>query len=147
MAVKVVSGSSLIIKIDESNSPSPGSETAIGGSTSGTLSITQETIDITNKESNGRKQFLNGVSSWTVDCDALFTQGSSNAETINPATLYTALDNGNRVHLEFTTTDTTAGANTYSGYGFITSLSMNAAVGEWATYSVSIQGDGQLTKS
>tara|TARA_R100000654_G_scaffold21267_3_gene42897 strand:+ start:5945 stop:6394 length:450 start_codon:yes stop_codon:yes gene_type:complete len=147
MAVKVISGSSLILQLDQSDNPGSPSYVTIGGSTSCTLNVNQEVIDTTNKDSGGRKSFINGVFSYTMDCENLFTDGTSDGETIRPSTLYDALDGGHRIALNFKVNTGQTGAVQYSGYGFITSISANAAVGEWSSYSVSIQGDGQLTKS
>jgi predicted secreted protein len=144
MAVKTISGSSLILQMDQSDNPGSPSYVTIGGSTSCTLNVSQEAIDTTNKDSGGRKAFINGVSSWTLDCEALFTDGSSDGETIRPSTLYAALDGGYRIAVNFKCDTGQTGAYEYGGYGYITSLSANAAISEWSTYSISIQGDGEL---
>tara|TARA_B100000519_G_C14261030_1_gene448055 strand:+ start:12193 stop:12648 length:456 start_codon:yes stop_codon:yes gene_type:complete len=149
MAVKVISGSSLILQMDQSNNPASGSETftTLGGSNTCSVNITQEAIDTTNKDSGGRKAFINGVSSWTIDAEAFYTDGSSDGETIRPSTLYDALDGGYRIAIKFYTATGQTGAVKYTGWGYITSLSVNASVGEWSSYSISVQGDGQLTKA
>ena len=51
MAVKTITGSAIVLGIDLSGSTSP---TAVAGATTGQLSLTQETIDTTNKDSGGR---------------------------------------------------------------------------------------------
>ena len=70
MAVKTITGSAIVLGIDLSGSTSP---TAVAGATTGQLSLTQETIDTTNKDSGGRKEFINGVKSWTLSCEAFTT--------------------------------------------------------------------------
>tara|TARA_R100001463_G_scaffold65456_2_gene118749 strand:+ start:2490 stop:2945 length:456 start_codon:yes stop_codon:yes gene_type:complete len=149
MAVKAISGSSLILGMDQSDNPAGGSETFvnIGGSSSCTVNISQETIDTTSKDSGGRKSFIGGASSWTLDCEAFFTDGTSDGETVRPSTLFDALDGGYRVAIKFHCDTGQTGAKKYQGWGYITSLSVNGAVSEWSTYSISIQGDGQLTQS
>jgi len=144
MAVKTISGSSLVLSVDLAGGSS---YDAIGGSTSCTLNVSQEAIDTTNKESSGRKAFINGVTSWTLDAEAFFTEGSSGSEAIRPATIYAALEAGTRIKCEFASTTGITGAKSYVGFGYITSLSVSASVAEWSTYSVSIQGDGVLTDS
>ena len=119
----------------------------IGGSTSCVININQETIDTTNKDSGGRKAFINGVSAWTIDAEAFYTDGTSDGETIRPSTLYDALDGGYRIAIKFYTATGQTGAVKYTGWGYITSLSVNASAGEWSSYSISVQGDGQLTKA
>lgn len=147
MAVKTISGSSLILQMDQTNNPGSPTYVTIGGSTTCTVNISQETIDITNKDSGGRKSFLGGVSSWTIDAEALFTDGSSDGETIRPSTLFNALDGGYRIAIQFKVDTGQTGARKYHGYGYITSLSANASISEWSTYSISVQGDGQLTSA
>jgi len=142
MAVKTISGSNLILSCDLAGGSS---YTAIGGSTSATLSVNQETIDTTNKDSGGNKSFINGARSWTIDSEAFYTQGSSDGETIRFKTLNDALQNGTRIKVKFSTTTGQAGVVYWDGFGYITSLSVNAGVGEFSTYSVSVQGDGALT--
>ena len=147
MAVKAISGSSLILQMDQTNNPASPSYTTLGGSNTCTINLSQEAIDTTNKDSGGRKAFINGVSSWTIDAEAFYTDGSSDGETIRPSTLFDALDGVYRIALKFYTATGQTGAVKYTGYGYITSVSINAAVAEWSSYSVSVQGDGQLTKA
>ena len=153
MAVKTISGSSLVLGVDLDGT-SPYSYTAVGGSTSCTLNITQETIDVSNKESQGLKEFISGAKGWTIDCEAFFTQGTSDSADISvggdgtaDSGWYPVLSSGDKIHVQFSTTTGQAGATSYAGEGFITSISINAAVGEFSTYSVSIQGTGSLTQS
>ena len=153
MAVKTISGSNLVLGVDLDGS-SPYTYTAVGGSTSCTLNVNQETIDISSKDSNGVKEFMNGARSWTIDCEAFFTDGSTDAapvavrDSTAPDTgWFPSLDAGTKIRVQFSTTTGQTGASKYIGYGYITSLSVNAGVGEWATYSVSIQGTGALVDS
>ena len=144
MAVKTISGSSLVLQMDQTDDPGSPSYASIGGSTSCSLNVSQEAIDTTNKDSGGRKAFINGVSSWTIYADALFTDGTTGGETVRASTLYAALDGGYRVAVNFKCNTGQTGAKEYGGYGYITSLSVNASMAEWSTYSISIQGDGEL---
>ena len=146
MAVKTISGSDLVLSIDDTSTPALGDVEVIGGSTSCTLNVNQETIDTTNKDSSGNKEFISGVNSWTIDCDAFFTDGTA-GETVQPETIHAAMVNGYKIAVDFRTTGGLSGAHKYQGYGFITSMSISASVAEWSTYSISIQGSGALTKS
>ncbi len=146
MAVKTISGSNLVLGVDLTGGSS---YTAVGGSTTCTLNVTQETIDTTNKESQGNKEFINGARSWTVDCEAFFTDG-----TVDPAGVpvnnagsgwFPSLDAGTKISVQFSCTTGQTGARKYTGDGYITSVSVNGGVGEWSTYSVSVQGTGALT--
>ena len=139
MADNTITGSAIVLSIDLSGSTSP---TAVAGATTGTLSVNQETIDVTNKDSSGRKEFINGVKSWTLDCEAFTT---SSGETVSGDTSIAALEAGTKIYVQFRDGSGQASAKKYTGYGYITSIGVNANVGEFSTYSISIAGTGQLT--
>tara|TARA_R100000700_G_C3173213_1_gene147711 strand:+ start:65 stop:496 length:432 start_codon:yes stop_codon:yes gene_type:complete len=139
MAVNTITGSAIVLSIDLSGSTSP---TAVAGATTGTLSVNQETIDVTNKDSSGRKEFINGVKSWTLDCEAFTT---SSGETVSGDTSIAALEAGTKIYVQFRDGSGEASAKKYTGYGYITSIGVNANVGEFSTYSLSIAGTGALT--
>tara|TARA_R100001594_G_scaffold39780_3_gene71617 strand:+ start:711 stop:1142 length:432 start_codon:yes stop_codon:yes gene_type:complete len=141
MAVKTITGSAIVLGIDLSGSTSP---TAVAGATTGQLSLTQETIDTTNKDSGGRKEFINGVKSWTLSCEAFTT---SSGETVSGDTSINALDAGTKIYVQFRDGSGQANAKKYTGYGYITSIGVGANVGEFSTYSIEIQGTGQLTQA
>tara|TARA_R110002167_G_scaffold11733_4_gene50981 strand:- start:206 stop:646 length:441 start_codon:yes stop_codon:yes gene_type:complete len=144
MAVKTISGSSLIMSVDLDGAGA-GAYAVIGGSNTCTLNINSETIDTTSKDSGGNKSFINGVRSWTMDAEAFYTQGSSDGEAVRFKTLDTALQAGTRIKVKFSTTTGQTGVVYWDGFAYITSLSVTAAVAEWSTYSISIQGDGALS--
>ena len=139
MAVNTITGSAIVLSIDLSGSTSP---TAVAGATTGSLSVNQETIDVTNKDSSGRKEFINGVKSWTLDCEAFTT---SSGETVSGDTSIAALEAGTKIYVQFRDGSGQASAKKYTGYGYITSIGVNANVGEFSSYSVSIAGTGALT--
>ena len=141
MAVKTITGSAIVLSVDLSGSTSP---TAIPGATTGSLSINQETIDTTNKESGGRKEFINGVKSWTLSCEAFTT---SSGETVSGDTSINALDAGTKIYVQFSDGSGQANAKKYTGYGYVTSIAVGANVGEFSTYTMEIQGTGQLTQA
>jgi len=141
MAVKTITGSAIVLSVDLSGSTSP---TAVAGATTGSLSVNQETIDVTNKDSSGRKQFINGVKSWTLDCEAFST---SSGETVSGDTSIAALEAGTKIYVQFRDGSGQASAKKYTGYGYITSIGVNANVGEFSSYSVSVQGTGTLTQA
>ena len=144
MAVKTISGSDLLVALDQTNDPVNHNNVAIiGGSTSCVINVTQEVIDTTNKDTGGRKEFINGVSSWTVDVDAFYTDGSADGETVRFQTLFDALDGGHRVAVKFyTATANQTDVYKFQGWGYITDVTANGNIGEWGSYSLSIQGTG-----
>lgn len=150
MAVKTISGSNLVLGVDLAGGSS---YTAVGGSSSCTLNVNQETIDISSKDSQGNKEFMNGARSWTIDCEAFFTDGDTTSADVpvrdgdSASGWYPSLEAGTKIRCQFSTTTGQTGASKYIGYGYITSISVAGSVGEWSTYSVSIQGTGSLVDS
>tara|TARA_R100001230_G_C5650101_1_gene155347 strand:- start:273 stop:707 length:435 start_codon:yes stop_codon:yes gene_type:complete len=136
---KTISGSSIVLGVDLSAGTTA---TNVAAATSGVLVINQETIDCTNKDSSGRKEFINGVSSWSVDCEA-YILGDNTGNSAND--IVTALDNGTSIYVQFRDTTGQADSKKYTGRGFVTSVTQNANVGEFCSYSMTIQGTGQLT--
>tara|TARA_E500000331_G_C17210720_1_gene693537 strand:- start:28 stop:489 length:462 start_codon:yes stop_codon:yes gene_type:complete len=145
---KYISGSNVLLAVDVANL-NPANQNnveIIGGSTSCTFNFTQEAIDTTNKDSGGYKSFINGVKTFTLDCDAFTTVGSGAymGEGVRPYTIHDMMSQGSRIAVKWYTDTGATAAKKYQGFGYITSLSVNGSVGEWSTYSISIQGDGDL---
>tara|TARA_R110002020_G_scaffold92169_5_gene223338 strand:+ start:8478 stop:8915 length:438 start_codon:yes stop_codon:yes gene_type:complete len=141
MAIKTISGSNIILEANLTGGST--TTTPFAASSSATFNVNQETIDVTNKDSSGRKEFLNGVTSWTMDCECYtIALGSDDCET--KEAIVAAVD-GTKIYIRFNDKSGQTNSKNYHGYGFVTSISQNASVNEWSTYSVSIQGTGALT--
>tara|TARA_R100000664_G_scaffold16331_1_gene25097 strand:- start:15211 stop:15675 length:465 start_codon:yes stop_codon:yes gene_type:complete len=148
MAVKTISGSDLVVSLDLSDDPANHNDVvAVGGATNCTINLTQEMIETTNKDSGGKKDFINGVTSWSLDVEAFYTDGTADnmaGETNRPSTLYDALTNGYLIAVKFFTATGVTGTKKYQGWGYITNVTNTGTVGEWGVYSVSIQGTGNF---
>lgn len=144
MAVKTISGSNIVLSIDAAGGSS---HAIIAGATSGTFNYNQDTIDSSTKDSSGRKEFINGATSWTLDCEAFYNvlDAAGSATTNSADVLIAALAAGTAIGVEWKDGSGVTGAKTYTGSGYITSISESAAVGEFSTYSISVQGTGQLS--
>jgi len=110
------------------------------------LDINADTIDTANKFSGKWKSVLSGHISWTVSCDALYTQvsGDTSFETLRAKMVV-----GDAVDVIVgTATDTTytVAQGLYSGKAFITSVSLKADTGSIAECSISMTGSGALSK-
>lgn len=111
------------------------------------LSISADAIDTSNKMSGNFKSSLQGVISWTISSDFLYTTvtGDSNFDTLMASMLAgTAID-----VVIGTTTDTATFAMTkglYSGKATISSLNLKAGDTDVASCSVSLTGSGALVK-
>ena len=103
------------------------------------LEINKETVDITNLDSNGWKEFLVDLKDWSISFDGIVTRtGTGDYEEL----LQDMISNDTAVAV---TIADTAASTTISGSGFITSMPLTGAVGDKQTYSGSIQGTGALT--
>lgn len=108
--------------------------------TSCSLTIDQETIDITNYDSSKWKEFDVGDKSWKMDVEAYYAMdaaenGDEALDDIIAGTSHTLL---------LTTEET--GDTTLSGTAWPVSLSVNSSKGSAVTLSASYQGSGALTK-
>ena len=116
-----------------------------------TLTVNQSIREITNKESAGFKESLEGLRDFTIDVDGAYawTDASGSALT-NGAddVLQTNVLAASRPKIDFIFGDTQATSDvSYSGSGFITSVSLTGGTEDTATYSLTIEGTGQLTQA
>jgi hypothetical protein len=90
--------------------------------------------------------------SWDMSCDALYsvdadTTGKNGIDALDLVLAQT------KVQVTFEQTQgeknrvPVAGAVVYSGYAYVNDISINAANRANTTYSIQLQGDGELTKS
>ena len=107
-----------------------------------TLSVTHSPRDTTTKDSAGWAEYLEGLRSWEMSCSGQLSYDATSVPddfyTTNIATRATAT-------VYFTTNVT--GDIVFSGTAWVTQME-NASPGqeETATYSLSFQGTGALTK-
>ena len=141
MSFKTITGSKILLMIDPDPSGSLGAATAIAGATSATINFAMDSIDCTNKDSSGRKEFIAGASSWTLDCEAF---ASGDGSTNSNADIMSALD---KIYVKFRDASAQGSSKMYTGRGYITACNQTASVGEFSTYSLTIQGTGQLTQA
>jgi TP901-1 family phage major tail protein len=108
------------------------------------VSFTTELIDVTCKQSLGNSEFLPGVRSFSVTCEALVDwQPTGSDEGISE--LVTAYEN--RAKLEVNIADPTNTDIYFNGLGYIESLEVNAGTETEVTYTATISGTGDLQTS
>ncbi len=128
---------------------------SIAYATNHTLEINGETVNTSNKDEGGGDWESSEISilSWSVNSDNLFsTDGQGNLYD----DLFDAMIAKQPINLVFATksgsaTDVPTGGWTaaipkFSGDAVITSLSLNAPNGEYATYTVQFKGVGALSR-
>ena len=115
-----------------------------------TLTVNQSIREITNKESAGFKESLEGLRDFTIDVDGAYawTDASGSALTNGADDVLQTNVLGTRQAGSFIFGDTAATSDvSYSGSGFITSVSLTGGTEDTATYSLTIEGTGALTQA
>lgn len=129
-----VSGASVILNVGE---------TPIGGQTGATINRSAETIDVTNKVSDGYKEYVSGWKDWSIDCDAFVTLGDEGQTALETAfAAGTAVDVSVRIGA-----DENAKGITYAGSALVTSLTTDLSQDDAVTYALSLQGTGALERT
>jgi TP901-1 family phage major tail protein len=110
----------------------------IGGQTGASLSRSADTIETTDKSATGKfRSYIAGFKEWSVDCDAFVVLNDTAQDAIE-----TAFNDGSEVTVELI-----VGDSKYSGNALVTDLSMEFSMDDAVTYSLSLQGTGELTVS
>ena len=115
-----------------------------------TLTVNQSVREITNKESAGFKEILEGLRDFTIDVDGAYAWSNATDSPISDGAddLIDTNVLTNRQPVSFTFGDNqTTGDNNYTGSGFITSMSLTGGTEDTATYSLTIEGTGALTQA
>ena len=115
-----------------------------------TLNVNHSPREITNKESAGYKEILEGLRDFSIDVDGAYAwTNAAGAALSNGAddVLQTNILAG-RLPVDFIFGDTASTSDiSYAGKGFITSMSITGGTEDSATYSLSIEGTGVLTQT
>ena len=117
--------------------------TLVGSATSCTLSINNDTLDVTKKSASGNRELMYGLQTATVTAEGFVkyddTQGSEQLRTV----ALTASDDSD--YLVRFTTGVTGDKEVYFN-AIITSFEETAAVNEIATYSITLESAGAITE-
>lgn len=127
-------GLAWVFKTDTSG----GTPAQIGGQQGGTLRVGAREIDVSSKDNANWDKMIVGRRNWTLEGDGVVLETN---------TAWTVLEGnalaGQQVDVEIDT----PGSNTYSGTGVVTNFEQNAPHDDAYTYSVTIRGNGALTKA
>lgn len=129
-------GVDFVIKIEDS--AMPGTYNILGGQRGATLNRSAETIDTTTKSSNGWRENEVSIREWSIEADGLLVESDQAYQDLEDAYM-----NGTTVLVELTT----AAGNKYSGEAIITDFPIEMPYDDAATYSITLQGTGPLTKA
>ena len=112
------------------------------------ININHSTREITNKESAGWKEVLEGLRDFSIDVDGAFAWTNAGGSALtNGADDIVDTNLLTRTPIDFIFGDTQATSDvSYSGSGWITSVSMSGGTEDTATFSLSIEGTGALAQ-
>lgn len=116
----------------------------------GSLNINHSLREITNKESAGWKESLEGLRDWSVDLDGAYawTDASGSALTNGADDLLnTYLLTRTALTIKFGNVTGATGDIVYSGSVWLTSFSVSAGTEDTATYSLSLEGTSTITQT
>jgi predicted secreted protein len=105
--------------------------------------VNAETIDVTNMDSSGWRELLDGTKSWEFTAEALWL---STATTSKQDELRTALSSGTRQWFKFQNS-TAAGSQTFQGWGYVSRWNLTADQSDVQIHNLSISGDGSIAES
>lgn len=129
-----VAGVDVLLKVKKG-----ASYVAVGGQKGASLSRSAETIDVTDKNSEGWAESIVGVKSWSVDCDGFVCLGDEAYELLE-----TAFENREAIEIEIKVGDETGFTRT--GSAVITDFPEEYPSDDAVTFSVSLQGASKLTR-
>tara|TARA_R110001606_G_scaffold150311_3_gene290398 strand:- start:171 stop:599 length:429 start_codon:yes stop_codon:yes gene_type:complete len=114
-----------------------------------TLNVNHSPREITNKESGGWKEILEGLRDYSIDIDGAYawTNAAGTALTDGVDDVLKTNLLTTRQAVAFIFGDTSTNDVSYAGTGFITSVSISGGTEDTATYSLSIEGTGELTST
>ena len=138
----IFNGTDLILKVQAVNGAAD--EYKLMHCTTCSLSISSDTIDVSNKDSAGWKDLLGGQKSFSLSGDG-FMDFASTGSTTDPDELVQNLFD--RDSVTFTFALATPAGYKFTGSGFITSVEISGGTEDAPTYSISIDGTGALAKS
>ena len=129
------------------------SGTLVAYAQTASITINMETRDISNKESAGFAESLEGQRNWEVSLDGAYawTDAGGSALTYGADDLVTKyiLDSGSNTREAFTIKWGTTGGATgdifYTGSAFLTSFSATGGTEDTATYSIGLTGTAGIT--
>ncbi len=121
-----------------------GTLTKIANGTSADFEVTKDTIDATNKDGGSYKEFLVGLSSWTMSFEGIFEEdGSVGSGFLSAKDILDDLIAGTLITVVMTSN--VSGDLKLSGSALLTNFAWSAPVNDVATFSCSLQGSGTLT--
>ncbi|MCD4839730.1 phage major tail protein, TP901-1 family [Neobacillus sedimentimangrovi] len=112
--------------------------TKVAGQRGCTLNRSAETLETTSKDStSGFKEFEVSFKEWSIEADGLLVNGDTGFSALEDAFM-----NGEKVKVQMATPS----GDKFEGMALITDFPIEAPYDDMATYSVTLQGSGLLSK-
>tara|TARA_R100000152_G_C6770389_1_gene196549 strand:- start:1031 stop:1471 length:441 start_codon:yes stop_codon:yes gene_type:complete len=143
MALGPVNGTDLVLKLYQN----PLGYRDIAYATTFDLEINADSIDQTNKSSQGWHEMILGARNWTISCDALY-QNESNPLSRYFVDAFGILDNRTNLQIEFSVTGGNAADNNklYRGSCQVVSLNLKGETEDQAVYQVFLAGTNVINQ-
>jgi len=109
-------------------------------STNATLNVEQDLPDVTNKESSGWAEHINGLRKWSIDFDGLYDEAGSG---ITPDEIMAAII-GRTADITANFKPTSGATKGWTGTGTFKNLKLDAPLEGGMKVTGSIQGNGAL---
>ena len=132
-------GIDYVIKIEDSGTP--GTFVTLAGQRNGAISFTQDTVEVTSKDSVGWRENEVSFKSYEITGDGLVVDSDLAYEDLMDAFI-----NGTILKVEFAYIGT-SGTEKYAGDVIVTALSTDGSFDGEATYSVSLMGTGAVVRT
>ena len=117
---------------------------------SGTLNVNMSTRDISNKESNGWAEAMEGARNWDISVDGAYAWTDIGGSVLSNGAddlLNSYIITRTSVVIKFGSVVATTGYVYYKGTAWLTAFSVSAPTEDTATYSLSFTGSGELTQT
>jgi len=118
--------------------------TLVGSATNATLSISNDTLDVTTKGSTGKKELIYNVQSASISAEGFVKYDDTIGSQQLRSVALGAADNANYL-ARFTSA--VSGDKEVRFAAMITSFEESAAVNEMATYSITLESTGAITEA
>jgi TP901-1 family phage major tail protein len=128
-----VRGADILILVEGAT---PDTFIVVGGQQSATISESVETVETTNKLTNGFKEFEYGFGEWKISADGIYVSDDAGFQKLKDAM---------RAKTKVKVRIKEEGVDVEEGLALITSRDLEGKYDDSATYSVELQGTGALT--
>jgi TP901-1 family phage major tail protein len=132
---KAIAGKDILLSIWDST----GSKLlAIAGQQGLTINRDKDTIEVTSKDAHGGwKQFLGGLKEWSIDNDGVYVRSDDSHKQLKAA-----FDGDDPILIKVT--NQKAQTDMFGGLAIVKSYPIEAPYDDAVTYSISLQGTGEL---